>query len=413
MYLGRSEKDAFKPKKNRILVPRSLAIYLVISVLLTNFLVFQLFNINLIPFLNGRSSKNNFDYLVKKEFLNLEEPYRGFYKEEIENPTNYFFPTIEHASRLNEMGLDNLFQSTVDKQTKVHQYMLDPELKYEDQPKGNELDFVRREFLSNGMKVHRGANSPELVIVTGIDFETFDSSYLGNITQNRIDYAQKYNFGVYVRWVQEFAPQFNNFQQSKDWTKALLMRAAMLAFPNTKYFWYIDSNCFIMNMETNIIPYILEPHVLGPIILRDHPLILPDGGIKTYANIDPKDVHLILTQSATSIRTDSFVMVNSIYSKALLEYLSDPLFTNFSTFAHGFYAGLTHLLQWHPYFLSKAVLIPQRTIAAEHSSVISEDENDMRSYHEGDLLLLMPDCVKNNDCAKILESYTKKKKSQS
>ena len=57
---------------------------------------------------------------------------------------------------------------------------------------------------------------PELVIVTAVDFNKYSLDGLTKIVQNRVDYAHLQNYGVYVRWSEEFLPILNNFQYLED-----------------------------------------------------------------------------------------------------------------------------------------------------------------------------------------------------
>ena len=42
------------------------------------------------------------------------------------------------------------------------------------------------------------------MIVTAVDFNKYSLDGLTKIVQNRVDYAHLQNYGVYVRWSEEF-----------------------------------------------------------------------------------------------------------------------------------------------------------------------------------------------------------------
>ena len=87
--------------------------------------------------------------------------------------------------------------------------------------------------------------------------------------------------------VPRILPYFNDFNALKDkerskWVRVFCMKAAMFAFPNAKWFWYLDQDALIMNMKTNVDDYLLETNSLSSVMLKDQPLIPPNGLIKTY-----------------------------------------------------------------------------------------------------------------------------------
>ena len=65
-----------------------------------------------------------------------------------------------------------------------------------------------------------------------------------------------------------------------------MYESCYVCLPKTKWFWYLDENGLIMNMNINIHDYMLKPEILNSIMLRDLPLIPPDGIIKTYKMLE-------------------------------------------------------------------------------------------------------------------------------
>ncbi|KAH3686249.1 hypothetical protein WICPIJ_002775, partial [Wickerhamomyces pijperi] len=97
------------------------------------------------------------------------------------------------------------------------------------------LDQSLKAFKEHGRKVFRpssGKKSPEIVLVTGVDFEKFEQSHLTKIVQNRVDYAHANGYGLYVRWIQEFTPTLQEYNNERNWAKLFILRAAMHAFPH-------------------------------------------------------------------------------------------------------------------------------------------------------------------------------------
>lgn len=118
----------------------------------------------------------------------------------------------------------------------------------------DQILLVKRSFLDHGKLVYRKTNdAPEVVVVTLIDFENYDMETVIRIVQNRVDYAQKHQYGVYVRWIQEFLPALENqnLDQSYDFIKPLMIRAAMHAFPTAKYIHFVDPSSGVLCMAVS------------------------------------------------------------------------------------------------------------------------------------------------------------------
>ncbi|GMF07617.1 unnamed protein product [Ambrosiozyma monospora] len=187
------------------------------------------------------------------------------------------------------------------------------------------------------------------------------------------------------------------------------MRAAMHAFPNAKYFWYVDQNSMILRSDIDLMSYILKPSSLGPIMLKEQPVLLPYGAIKTYKNVKPEDVSFIITQTTESLNSDSFILRNDVYGRGLLEFWSDPLFRKYPTFVNNVEAALTHLLQWHPVLLSKTSIVPARTICSTHDAngLVLPGQEAYR-YHDGDFVVDFKNCGKDFHCESLVDTFYKK-----
>ncbi|ODV84012.1 glycosyltransferase family 34 protein [[Candida] arabinofermentans NRRL YB-2248] len=437
MHLGIPKKSDLKPRgRNRSILPLPASfrhtlrtykpnkiIYIIIGLII---FINWLFNGYFTTFLlsssssSSSSSKRGFNHLTNQEALQTLQKNHGIYKNEIIVNTNYIFPPIEHAPLLRELTLDKLFKSklNVDTQEKVYMYNEDEDLNdvneiKDKSNKENPLDQARKAFKEHGHKVFRSSSSnkkssPEVVLVTGVDFEQFELSHLTKIVQNRVDYAHANKYGLYVRWIQEFIPSLQEFNNDYKWAKLFIMRAAMHAFPNAKYFWYLDEDSLIMRNDIELISYILEPDSLDPIMLRDQPLIVPNGAIKTYKNVHAKDIKFVITQSKTGLNTDSFILQNEIYGKGLLEFWLDPLMRKYPTFVNSDEDALTHILQWHPVLLSKSTVVPGRTICSLHNSNTAGEDDDVLYYQDGDFVVNFKGCDVHRTCELVLDMYLKK-----
>ncbi|CDK25444.1 unnamed protein product [Kuraishia capsulata CBS 1993] len=429
MHLGVPTKDNFRPKSNSgFNLPMGLRKYtrvrnwkrrhfaaVAVFLLLLNAITSKFLDVAFLPIFNF-SKPHSFSHLTRKEALAKKQDNHGLFKKEIKVKDRLIYPSVEHAPLLRELTLNNLFKSKpdpTDMESLLYFYEDDIEDKNNEikektvDDESNPLNVAKKSFKQHGRKVFNG-KSPEIVLVTGIDFENFELGHLTKVVQNRVDYAQANGYGLYVRWIQEFIPLLQEYKSDKSWAKLFVMRAAIHAFPNAKYFWYLDESAFIMRNDIELKSYMLDPEVLDPIMLRDTSIVPPSGAIKTYKHVKAENVKFIITQTRTTINTDSFILVNDVYGRGLLEFWSDPLFRKYPNFPEKDASALMHILQWHPVLLSKTAIIPGRTIASLHSGTPVDDPNDLVHYIDGDLLVNFKGCAEHHTCELVLDSYWKK-----
>lgn len=343
-------------------------------------------------------------------------------KHVIEKQSKYIYPPIEQASLLKQLTAQKLVHlAKIDDKMVLQPLSVldnpDPTVQKLKEKDENEKDqFMKAKiFFKNQdrivFKPKSLKNYPEVIVVTAVDFDKYSVDGLAKIVQNRVDYAHFQKYGVYVRWAQEFIPQLNSMvaltdKERSKWVRLFCMRAAMFAFPHAKWFWYLDEDGLIMDMTVNIQKKLLNSEVLNSQMLRDQPLIPKTGLIKTYKSIKAENTQLILTQSDKKIETTSFVVRNGPVGKAVTEVWSNELYLNYQSFPYGPDSALTHLLQWHPFVLSKTTLVPAKIICAAHSQ---NNANDY-TYEEGDLVAQWSDCKLSTECEEILNAYQPKVK---
>lgn len=337
----------------------------------------------------------------------------------ISEKNKYIFPPIEDARELKEVGYERLFDidtTNENKRRKLYKYSSEFYNNIIENDKNSKKDAgdvqtikpyekIVANFRKQGRRVYNGNENPEIILVTGVNYEKLDPALLVKIIQNRVDYAHKHKFGVYSRWVQEFLPLLQNSRNDMDtWSKPMIIREAMNAFPKAKWFWYIDETSLIMNDEININDYILNDEALEPILLRNQPILPPDGIIKTYKNTKPNILSLIITQTNSGLDTHNFLIKNNLGGKALLDIWMDPKIRMYSSFRKDIKNSLSHILQWHSELLLRTGVIPPRTI----NSISASDSgsfNQYSSYQEGDLVISHPNCKELGDCDKKMDLY--------
>lgn len=347
-------------------------------------------------------------------------------KNVIETDSRYIFPPIEDTPLLKQLTVHQLVKESKVRDAnfpEIEKNIVRPLNDFDD--KDPVVQKTREEEENNLSGLAKAKNAfknldkvvfkpkkkqpyPEVVIVTAVDFEKHDQDALTKIVQNRIDYGYAQKYGVYIRWSQEFLPKLNSIgylqtREKAKWVRLYCLRAAMFAFPKAKWFWYIDQDGLIMNLSIDVADYMLSPDALDPIMKREQAIIPPDGTIKTYKNMRAKSVQLIVTQSKDKVETTSFLIKNDEIGKAILEIWGDQLYMNYQNFPYGPDSALTHILQWHPFILSKTTIVPARTIAAAYNKDTQPEEKSSNAfnYFEGDLIAQWSDCL-GPTCSKIL-----------
>lgn len=357
------------------------------------------------------------------------EAYPHTSKHVIETPSKYIFPAVEDVPRLKELGAKNLVRQVRVKDTEVPEMektifqslnVLDDQdplvqKQKEDAENAKLSDAkVKNTFKNHDKVVFRPKslkNYPKAVIVTAVDFDRYSVDAITKIVQNRVDYGHEQNYGVYVRWVQEFVPMMNslNFLTDRErskWIRLYCLRAAMFAFPQAEWFWYFDQDGLVMNLKVDLIKYLVDAESLKKSMLLEQPVIPPDGLIKTYKNVQPSRIRLIFTQSDRKLESGSFIIKNDFLGKGLLDTWGDRLFLNYNNFPYGPESAITHILQWHPFVLSRTAIVPARTINSLHSdSKLDEKANDQFHYHSGDLVVQWSNCETPLKCEEVLSGY--------
>lgn len=363
--------------------------------------------------------------LVDPKFLGAA-PFFGLTSEKyvIPEKEKYILPRVEDLPALKKLGYEKLFdiEDTKDRSNrKTYLYspdyfeLIDENSDFEKDSlpaKGdaekkskndNQYNQAIINFKRNGHRVYKGNENPEIVIVTVLNYEKFNPSLITKIAQNRIDYAYHNSYGVYARYAQEFIPFLIKSRNDLDnWSKLITMKEAMFAFPNAKWFWYVDEKTLIMRNDIDIKNYILKREALEPILLRGQSLTTPADTIKTYTNVDVEKLSFLVTPNEVGLNTDSFLVKNDLHGRSLLDIWINPLMRSYPPFRKDISRSLIHILQWHPLLLERTGLIPSRTIA----SAYEQNEDSRRSeefiYQEGDLVINFPKCKEAGNCEQLM-----------
>lgn len=235
--------------------------------------------------------------------------------------------------------------------------------------------------------IYVGNENPTVVLVLGLDYDIFSPEYLEKIIDNRKHYAMAHGYALYARFVQEFKDDYSHsFSGKSSWAKIPLCRAALLAFPTAKYFWYLDETALIMNPLVDLEESLLNPKSLGSLMIKDVPVVKNSDIIKTFKYTKTEQVQFIISQDDEGLNPISFIFKNSDYSNSLMEYWGEPCHREYKGFVRAETSALNHLSIWHHSILSKIAVVPPRTIAA---LAVSSDID--RAYSDGDFVAIF-DC---------------------
>ncbi|VEU21368.1 DEKNAAC102804 [Brettanomyces naardenensis] len=358
------------------------------------------------------ASVKSFRHLLNPAYLNVLQNTAGFQgRATIPVKGREIIPNVNDAGTLKQLTLDILFgmqvQGTESGDDKRYFYTPDffEDIETPEGEKTNDIQKIVSDFKSLGRKVFAGSNSPKVVLVVGLDFEKYEIDYLQKVLPNRQEYAAKYGYGLYARWVQEFTPRLQSYGNfGSNWWRVILLREAMSAFPDAEFFWYLDEKCLILRDDINLQRYLLEPGVLGQAMLRDHPIVLPESAVRTYRSVDPQDISIILTQDSYGLSTDTMIVKNDLYGKAFLEYWGDRLYRGYENFADNEIKALAHILQWHPYLLGRTAIVPSRMINSLHTDEKAKKDAS-RSYQKGDFVVNLRSCRLRTGCDALAVSY--------
>lgn len=268
---------------------------------------------------------------------------------------------------------------------------------------------------TQGDKFEQDHMDPPIVLVVGLDADRYPRKYLELIVQDRLAYAQKHGYGLFIRYLQDFEydddadmtsrPREAGAQGSSklsplEFAKIKLMREAMFSFSSSAWFWWLDQDAIIVNHEYDVgTELVYNKEELSRAMLRDSPIIPPESIIHTYKHISGAQVRLILLQNDWGINMSSFMIrQDPLYGRLLMDYLMDPLHRTYQGFRNvgtgkALNFAMTHLLQWHPLVLSRMALVSSSILGAypEDNFILKG-----RMYKKGDFVYLLKSSLINN-----------------
>jgi mannan polymerase II complex MNN11 subunit len=85
-----------------------------------------------------------------------------------------------------------------------------------------------------------------------------------------------------------------------------------------------------MNPELSVEEHIINPNKLESLMIRDQPIVPPDGVIKTFPHLKGSQIDLVLTQDKEGLSQGSFIVRRGDWSKFFLDTWFDPLYRSYN-----------------------------------------------------------------------------------
>lgn len=276
----------------------------------------------------------------------------------------------------------------------------------------------------------RSAGGPEVVLVVSLNPETYSTTYMQKVLDNRRAYATRHGYGLYIRYSTDFRPEYESAHDPSynpvkkttwTWSKLAIMKAALRAYPTAKHFWYLHSDAFVIELETDLVASLIEPEALAPKMMRGRDVIIQGKSTaQSYLHTQASDVKLIATQDWAGISGTSFILANTDkdnrqFAHSLLDFWNDPLYKAYPNFGTKENSAINHILTWHAVFLSKTAIVGARELApyTGHSLLKEQSgwevkEYERLAYKTDDFILVLKQCeiASSADCLVQLDKVS-------
>lgn len=256
--------------------------------------------------------------------------------------------------------------------------------------------------------LHRyaGHDSPKIVLLTVIE-DKLPREFTDRLIENRVEYGETHNYGVFIKYQSDFLAYVDESDPRSDsWAKVALCSEAQYTFPGAEWFWYLDSNAYIMNSELDIGQQLLTPAKLkanflgGVSVMKNF-----NSHIQTLRNPNIKQsVFLSSLDFSKKVHDRSFFFKNSFTGQAFVQSWGELLYKTCTRITDSA-IGLRHLLQWHYQYLSRALIIPNTfTGKFVDPEVVTDEEVGQFRYTKGDFVAIF-DCDYNTEpCKRKLQT---------
>lgn len=207
--------------------------------------------------------------------------------------------------------------------------------------------------------LYRSEAKPQVVVVMALN-ANWNTDILLTVLKERRKYCELNNYGLYARYIQDFAAENRPLWESLGLASIRLLRQSMLAFPDSEWFWYYDANGHIIYPEKKLLPLSTVDDESLQLAMNS---VHFDTKLKSLAT-DAHQANIILSvqpEFPNNLSSNSIMLKRSLPTSVFLEILGDPTMQNYGDFAkHNDHAGqaITHLLRWHPFLAKSIAIIP-------------------------------------------------------
>lgn len=173
------------------------------------------------------------------------------------------------------------------------------------------------------------------------------------------------------------------------WLKLQVIRDAFKSYPNCEWFWILDLDALIMNLNFDLHQRVLNSTELQNYLLHGLPLFynheLSEDRIYPM-NVKAESVELILSQNWNGFDLASFLIKSSPFTDNLLDQWEIPLRMGLS-FSNHEKGALQELALYDKNIMSRIGIVPRRLFAS-HQKRLSTKQKPYSRYHSGDLAVI-------------------------
>jgi mannan polymerase II complex MNN10 subunit len=189
---------------------------------------------------------------------------------------------------------------------------------------------------------------------------------------------------------------------------------------NTRRFWWLDHNTFIMEPS-----YSLEAHILNDLAgntYRDinvynplnitHPLPIPyldPISLSPTGDNETSSINMIIPQDCAGFNLGSFLIRRSVWTDRLLDLWWDPVCyeQKHMQWEHKEQDSLEHLYTSQPWIRSHVAFIPQRRMNSFPPGACGDGHDPKVHYqeHDRDFVVNMAGCEWGRDCWSEIYHY--------
>lgn len=114
------------------------------------------------------------------------------------------------------------------------------------------------------------------------------------------------------------------------WIKVVVMCYVFIKYFEVYFFWYLDQNVFVMNLQLKIEDYIMKMVKLMDFMKKDYFVVLLDSIIKIFFYFIGQDVDFIFMQDKDGLFVGSFIVCNGEWGEFFLDIWFDFIYWSYN-----------------------------------------------------------------------------------